>query len=296
MVQRKMLMVIALTLVGLGICHVVTPSIVAQERVFARAYGTVNVRSGPSTTYPVVGQLSVDEVVSVTARSDNENNWLQIEFDGQIGWVAYFTVTVEGDASHLPIRQLQSTLNSAPILNPVTSEGEAFVTLIRRVNVRSGPGTNYARLGTLQPGNMARILGRTTDNQWLQIEFEDRTGWVSYFVVGISGALDNVPFIEESDLIDLATSTPRVITVLTRFNSNLRAAPSFSAEILTVVPFNTELPVDARNENGNWLRVNYNGQNGWLAAVLVSPLRRRVLDSIPVENVSMVATAAAESP
>ena len=60
------------------------------------AFGRVNVRSGPSITYSVVGQLEVEDEAPVTARSNYNNDWLYIENESISGWVAYFTVTVRG--------------------------------------------------------------------------------------------------------------------------------------------------------------------------------------------------------
>jgi uncharacterized protein YraI len=308
-VRLKMIFAITLLAVlSFGAFQQTTSLIVAQERVIARAYGTVNVRSGPSTSYPVVGQLSADAVVNVTGRSDDENNWLQIEFNGQNGWVAFFTVTVEGDTSSLPVRQLQTPVPRFTMTSPATPPGngvgDPFIVLIRRINVRSGPGTDHARLGTLQPGDTAPIIGRTSDNQWLQIDYQGRNGWVSYFVVGISGLLEGVRVVDASEFLTSSptatrvppTPMPGVVMLLTRFNANLRALPSFSAEIRAVVPFDTRLPVERRTESGNWLRVTYNGETGWLAAVLVDVQPHRGLDTLPVESENRIATDEAVSP
>jgi len=44
------------------------------------------------------------------------------------------------------------------------------------VNVRSGPGTNFTRLGYLDPGAQAQVIGRYND--WWQIEYNGAPGWV----------------------------------------------------------------------------------------------------------------------
>ncbi|RLC99842.1 MAG: hypothetical protein DRI77_01800 [Chloroflexi bacterium] len=44
------------------------------------------------------------------------------------------------------------------------------------VNVRSGPGTNYTKLGYLEPGSQAEVTGRYSD--WWQIKYNGRSGWV----------------------------------------------------------------------------------------------------------------------
>jgi lipoprotein-anchoring transpeptidase ErfK/SrfK len=49
------------------------------------------------------------------------------------------------------------------------------------VNVRSGPGTDFARIGLLSPGAEARVTGRYGD--WWQIEYAGASAWVASWVV-----------------------------------------------------------------------------------------------------------------
>lgn len=85
----------------------VTPAPPAPaNQVIAYAFRTVNVRSGPGTDFDQITQLVNGDAVSVTGRSDAANNWLQIEFNGGGGWVAYFTVSVSGDPDSLPIVEI----------------------------------------------------------------------------------------------------------------------------------------------------------------------------------------------
>lgn len=284
--NRRFVLVFTLIIVVLGVVGIIQ----AQESVTAQAYRTVNVRSGPSTLYPVIGRLSVDTVVTVIGRNEEDNNWLQIEFEGQEGWVAFFTVVVEGDLSTLPIVQavppsLGITTSAIVISAPSQAEVEgAIVTSFRRVNVRSGPGTDFEPLGTLRPGETAAITGRTEDNEWLQIDFNGQEGWVAFFVVSVTGSLENVPLVVTST--STPTTTPEVTPELvveaqaaqveqpasltTRFNSNLRAAPSFTADVVVVVPFDTVLQIEAKTEDSDWLRVTYEGQTGWLLTSLAA--------------------------
>lgn len=47
------------------------------------------------------------------------------------------------------------------------------------VNVREGPGRNFARVGSVRPGDTVPVLGRNADGTWIQIRLEDGTeGWV----------------------------------------------------------------------------------------------------------------------
>ena len=54
------------------------------------------------------------------------------------------------------------------------------------VNVRTGPGTNFTRVGYLDPGTEARVIGRYGD--WWQIEHDGGLGWVYSEIVTASNA------------------------------------------------------------------------------------------------------------
>jgi N-acetylmuramoyl-L-alanine amidase len=287
---------VAITVAVVALGSISSATLLAQDDVTARAYRTVNVRSGPSTTYPVIGQLSADTVVEVNGRNDSETNWLRIDFNGEDGWVAFFTVTLEGDPDNLPIIEVGSVelpeLIGAEVLvaTPIVLENTGpFVTSFRRVNVRSGPGTDFELLGMLRSGETAPITGRTEDNEWLQVEFNDQPGWVAYFVVSVTGELENIPVVITPTITPVPTSeaptatpTPIPINLTTRFNSNLRAEPDFSSEVVAIVPFDTTLQIEVRTADSNWLRVTYEGQTGWLVASLVNITPRGEIESIPV--------------
>jgi hypothetical protein len=55
------------------------------------------------------------------------------------------------------------------------------------VNVRSGPGTNYAQIGRLQAGQSFDITGKNPTGDWWQFDFNGRSGWVLKELVRASG-------------------------------------------------------------------------------------------------------------
>lgn len=74
--------------------------------VVAHVFRTVNIRSGPGSTFDQIGQLQNGDMVAVTGRSDTGNNWLRVETDSGTGWVAYFTVSITGSLDSLPVISL----------------------------------------------------------------------------------------------------------------------------------------------------------------------------------------------
>ncbi len=63
------------------------------------------------------------------------------------------------------------------------------ITLVQDMNVRSGPGTNYPVIGSGPAVETTRVLGRNSDNSWLQIEYlsADGLGWIYAPLVQING-------------------------------------------------------------------------------------------------------------
>ena len=54
-------------------------------------------------------------------------------------------------------------------------------------NLRGGPGTEYDIVGGLKAGDAVRITGRTSNGQWLQIELNDQTAWISASLINATG-------------------------------------------------------------------------------------------------------------
>ncbi len=145
-----------------------TPEASSSIRVIS--YGRVNVRSGPGIAYDIVAQLDVDDQAAALARSSGENDWLLIRFGNSEGWVAYFTVNVQGDARTLPV------------LVP-DSSGESLIPpsrLLRtRFNVRlhETPTLSSDVVAIVPFDSEVTPIGRSADGNWLFVGFNDQSGW-----------------------------------------------------------------------------------------------------------------------
>jgi hypothetical protein len=72
------------------------------------------------------------------------------------------------------------------------------------INVRSGPGVDYALVGRLPEGAQVPAIGRSIGGDWVQIRFQEAEGgiaWVYAYLVTLSG---EVPLVEPPP-----TPTPR---------------------------------------------------------------------------------------
>lgn len=64
------------------------------------------------------------------------------------------------------------------------------------------------------------------------------------------------------------------------FNLNVRSAPNAEAEVLTVIPFGTAVPLFASNADQTWWYVNYENQAGWIDGQYIT--RTAACDNLPV--------------
>jgi len=185
-----------------------------------------------------------------------------------------------------------------PVLTATT---DLFVTSQFRVNVRSGPSTDYTIIGKLTPADSLDITGQNEANDWLRVNFNGQEGWVFLNVVEVNGAIENAPVVEPGPTavlrdspIPADTSASGDVVVLTRFNTNLRSTFSTDAEVVDVIPFNTQLVPQGRTENSNWLMVTFGEQSGWVFAPILFFSSGEV-DALPVLAAGAETTAPAQA-
>jgi hypothetical protein len=140
----------------------------------------VNVRSGPDSSFAVLGQVLQGERLEIIGR-DEDGQWWQICcFEGQIGWLADEVVRAEGP--------LQSVALAADLPTPTpeatsTSEASAVAALPVEGNFLFGLNEettypfnqNFLRIGVKVnddddnplSGYYLRVVNETTGQQWL---------------------------------------------------------------------------------------------------------------------------------
>lgn len=130
--------------------------------------------------------------------------WIQINVNGIIGWVDRATVYLT-NINSLPVIQdsVPPTLTPAfitsipPTFAPPTAVTTSYTVTATpyAVNVRSGPGTQFDELATMQAGSTARVIGRNASGTWWQVNYSGIVGWVSsiYAVIEPGANIDAIP-------------------------------------------------------------------------------------------------------
>ena len=258
-----------LTILCLTFSSLAAPLYAQDSGVTATAYQTVNVRSGPGTQYDVIGQLSNGDTAPVLGRDSETTRWLYIAMPGspgEQGWVAAFTVTTSGGLDSLEIEGDSNSTGGAGSDNSSSEEG-VMITAFGRVNVRSGPGIDYAVSGQLEVADEAQATARSNyNNDWLYIENDKISGWVAYFTVTVRGNTEDLPVLVP-DTVDGELVPPSTL-ITANFNVQLHSRPAFSAPSNGVIPFESKVSPVGKSASGRWIYVAYDGAEGWAWAGL----------------------------
>lgn len=125
---------------------------------------SLNVRSGPSTSYSVLGKLKKGTKIPVISE---DSGWSKINYNGKDAYVSSRYLS--------SISQNNNNDTSKPSVPESAKETKEVNT--NSLNVRSGPGTNYSKLGTLKKGEKVGVLSE--NNGWSKINYNGKEAYVS---------------------------------------------------------------------------------------------------------------------
>jgi ABC-type branched-subunit amino acid transport system substrate-binding protein len=128
-----------------------------------------NVRSGPGTFYPIIGELGLGEQVQVIG-ANTDFSWLVISFRGGQGWLSRGILDVFGDLNTLPIITPPPTPTLPPTTTPQPAPdividaasgapapfitNQAFTVSVTVRNAGGGPAGQFAVAATFPPNNV----------------------------------------------------------------------------------------------------------------------------------------------
>ncbi|MBG9789729.1 stage II sporulation protein P [Brevibacillus laterosporus] len=126
----------------------------------------------PNVLSTVIGQLPVNTTINHYGYT---NDWYKISFNGTDAYI-FKPVAQEGAVQGQP-----SDIPGAP--TPNTGQAEAMIRVKNPdTNLRSGPGTNYAVVGNVQPGQVYPIV--QSEGDWYEIRLADNsTAYIASWIV-----------------------------------------------------------------------------------------------------------------
>ena len=147
---------------------------VTETSYYATGYTTtnLNVRKGPSTTYSKIDYLYKEDFVYIVAKTSN-------------GW--YKIITDDDSYGYVSSKYV--------ILDEVEEYEFGFVIpayTTANLNVRTGPNTNYSKIGSLSKNSDVQVVAMTS-NGWLKIKYNKGFGYVFADYIDVSDeVLDDI--------------------------------------------------------------------------------------------------------
>ncbi|MBO5130244.1 MAG: SH3 domain-containing protein [Oscillospiraceae bacterium] len=133
---------------------------------------SVNVRFGPGTSYAKIGKVFKGQELTIVG-TQRGGQYLWGKYDG--GWICL-------DYTNYETALAERNMDSDSVI------GIGTVVKASRVNIRSGPGTSYAKAGTVTKGSTLQLLGQTEVKG--KIWYKITTGWICSDYVEVTPVVD----------------------------------------------------------------------------------------------------------
>ena len=195
---------------------------------------------------------------------------------GRIDRAGQVVLLPGGESAHETVIEASedSPIPAAP--GPSSSTSCELVTT-GYLSLRAGPSVYYTRI--LAMPNGARLVARARIGDWFMVNYQGQLGWASGSflttspdcdALGEAGAIILPPVTEpsapEADDTDMATPFGVALAgcqVTAADILNLRAGPGLDYEIYAEIPYQSSL--NATAIAGDWFRVEYESQVGWVS-------------------------------
>ena len=124
------------------------------------------------------------------------------------------------------------------------------------LNMRSGAGTSYAKVGTLVKGNKVTLLKKS--GSWYQVKYGTLTGWVSgdYLTVTLNNS-------------STGSTTPTTKTgVVNCVSLNIRSGAGTNYGIVAKAAKGATVTI--LKTSGSWTQVKYGTVTGWVSSTYIT--------------------------
>lgn len=234
----------------------------------------LHVRSGAGTDFSILQDIYPNQNIDVLKKV---GNWYEIKVSGKIGYVyGYYLKIVSGSLSNNNSNNNSNTTNTPTSNNSNTANNTnnnsnsktsntetGIVVNTSTLNIRSGAGTNYPILDTLNKGQQVSII--STNNGWFEISYNNSTAYVSAnYISLISGNISNPNSSGSINGIVPLNETGSVEAYLL----NIRANASIDSEVIGHETLNS--PVEIIGEKGDFYQIKLGNSFGFVYKPFIS--------------------------
>lgn len=165
---------------------------------------------------------------------------------------------------------------------PVAIPQPGYVQTQGGVNMRIAPDIESQLLFQVPAGQTMNVLGISSNREWLHIRLGNgETGWMSAGLLA-----KNLGEIKQ--VYDVTPLPPQRYGELgsrafvnVAAGGNLREAPDTAFRVKLTLPYGTQVKLLARSPYSPWVKVNYGGEDGWMA--LFTLRSESVIASLPID-------------
>ena len=228
----------------------------------------LRLRAAASTSSAILA--AAPKGAAITLLSAEENGWYKVSYRNKEGYMSaqWLSVTqAYTPAAEEPAEDPAGDADAAKAPETTTSAAPAPVVTASVLNVRSEPGTDAERVGTLKKG--AEVVINETLDGWYLITAGDLTGYVSAEYISLDGTVPEEGLVLYSAL-------------------NVRTGPGTSYSRIGTLKMGSTVTV--LGESGGWYKVSTGSLTGYVSAKYIS-----ILDDLTSSPVGAAAAAMAVS-
>ncbi|MFB5579891.1 peptidase M23 [Bacillus albus] len=213
---------------------------------------TLRVRTGPSTSHAILGSIHKGQVVQVTGEIQD---WVKINYSGQTAYISKDYISKSGSNANVDqTNELQKNVT-------LQTDG-TYIVNATSLRVRKGPATYHSVIGGVLNGRILQVTG--VENGWLKINHNGRTGYVSS---------EYVKFVKGGIPSKSETSNPSTGVTVGDYYVNvnvLNVRNGAGTNHGVIGALSKGIKVQVLFEQNGWLKINYNGKNGYVSSEFLS--------------------------
>jgi hypothetical protein len=195
----------------------------------------------------LINDRVVDEVAAAATTGTVYTGTLHTRFDTRGEYTAYVRVFTVGGAATKDTDKIKLTVIEEDTQNPASVKGK----VVAEVNLRTGPGEQFDRAGTLKVGDEVTIIGRTRESDWLFIDAQGGR-WVKRSAIQESAPLTTVP-VRTTETTPTVSPTTTITTTptVTPTPTQVPNSPDFVPTNAVLIDGGTKLRVTIANISTN---------------------------------------------
>ncbi|MFC0270122.1 SH3 domain-containing protein [Metabacillus herbersteinensis] len=207
----------------------------------------LRIRSGPGTTFPVIGVFEKGKKASFVEKS---GSWIKVSLAGKQGWVS---------SSYVKYTEVK-----APPASSQSSTGKTGKVNATSLNVRKTPSTQGSVLGSLKNGASVSIV--TQQGKWIEIHFKNLKGWVHSDYLKIEVANTTTPAAPPTTTTSkLGNGTVSATSI------NVRSSGAMNGKVVGAITKGTK--VTLLEEANKWYKISYGtNKTGWVASWYITKI------------------------